>query len=249
MSGRAICRSTGCRQTGLVVSSSPQQSGGPKGMIAATISAGAIAMMGAHMKRNLWALGGTKSSLKRNFTASAMKWVIPHNLTGPMLARLGPRRSCIIADSRRSIQVRIEASGIKKPRIMKTILMTAVRTWKPREPYSIASASGPGEAELHRQQRPAPVRVLHERQLLLGLGEDRLGLGELHGGAELARQVREDLPARQRVAGRRHRRAHPLDHAEAVGEGAVALGPFGQRQGDLGGGGRRLAAGLGDPLA
>jgi hypothetical protein len=38
-----------------------------------------------------------------------MKWVMPHILKGPMLARLGPRRSCIIADCRRSSQVRIEA--------------------------------------------------------------------------------------------------------------------------------------------
>ena len=47
------------RSTGFVVRSSPQQSGGPKGMMAATISAGAIAMIGAHMNRNLCALPGT----------------------------------------------------------------------------------------------------------------------------------------------------------------------------------------------
>jgi hypothetical protein len=47
--------------------------GGPKGRMAATISAGARARMGARAKKNLCALGGTKSSLKRNFSASARK--------------------------------------------------------------------------------------------------------------------------------------------------------------------------------
>ena len=36
----------------------PQQSDGPNGMIAATMSGGAIAMIGAHMNRNLWAWEG-----------------------------------------------------------------------------------------------------------------------------------------------------------------------------------------------
>src|SRR5580698_9567953 len=183
MSSRAICSPTGCRQLGLVLSSSPQQSGGPKGMIAATISAGAIALMGAHMKRNLCAFEGTKSSFPMNFKASARKWVIPQALNGPMLARLGPRRSCIIDDCRRSSQVRIEARGIKKPMIMKAILMSAATTLNPSEPYPIALASRSGEAELDGEVGASPVRVLHERQLCLGLGEHGLGLGEVHGGA------------------------------------------------------------------
>ncbi len=66
-----------------------------------------------------------------NFSASAMKWVMPHmrqfarlpfQFQGSgMLARFGPRRSCIIADCRRSSQVRIDASGMRKPMIMKAI--------------------------------------------------------------------------------------------------------------------------------
>src|ERR1700733_8231133 len=133
-----------------------------------------------------------------NFSASARKWVIPQALKGPMLARLGPRRSCIIDDCRRSSQVRIEATGIRKPMIMKAILMSAATTLKPSEPYSIALASGSGETELDGQVGASPVGVFHERQLGLGLGEHRLGLGEVHGGAQLARQMGEDLPARQR---------------------------------------------------
>ena len=69
-----------------------------------------------------------------NFSASARKWVIPQALMGPMLARLGPRRSCIIDDCRRSSQVRIEATGIRKPMIMKAILMSAATTLNPSEP-------------------------------------------------------------------------------------------------------------------
>jgi hypothetical protein len=45
--------------------------------------------------------------------------------------------------------------------------------------------------------------------------------------------VREDLPARQRVARRRDGGADALDHAQPVGEGPVDLGPGGQRQGDV----------------
>src|SRR3954466_12221120 len=145
-----------------------------------------------------------------NFSASARKWVIPQALMGPMLARLGPRRSCIIEGCRRSSQVRIEARGIRKPMIMKAILMTAAMTLKPSEPYSIASASRSGEAELDGQVGPSPIRVLHEGQLGLGLGEHRLRIGEVHRGAQLARQVREDVPSRQRVGGGRHRGAKPL---------------------------------------
>src|SRR4051812_24027725 len=37
---------------------------------------------------------------------------MPFSLIGPMLARLGPRRSCIIALWRRSAHVRSDASGI-----------------------------------------------------------------------------------------------------------------------------------------
>ena len=114
-------------------------SDGPKGMMAETMRAGAMAMMGAHMKRNLCALLGTKSSLKRNFTASAMKCVIPHSrVSSPngkgMLARLGPSRSCIMADCRRSSHVRIEASGMRKPSIMKRIFTSAATMMNPSEP-------------------------------------------------------------------------------------------------------------------
>ena len=52
----------------------------PNGTIALTISAGAMAMIGAHMKKNLCALGGTKSSFAMNFRASATKWVMPQAL-------------------------------------------------------------------------------------------------------------------------------------------------------------------------
>jgi len=51
-----------------------------------------------------------------------------------MLARFGPRRSCIIDDCRRSSQVRIEASGIRNPKIMNRILMVAAMTLNPRSP-------------------------------------------------------------------------------------------------------------------
>jgi hypothetical protein len=65
--------------------------------------------------------------LKRNFTASAMKCVMPQSFVLKSMgrfARFGPRRSCIIADCRRSSQVRIEATGMRKPRIMKAIFAT-----------------------------------------------------------------------------------------------------------------------------
>ena len=72
--------------------------------------------------------------MKRNFTASAMKWVMPISLMGPMLARLGPSRSCIMADCRRSSQVRMDARGIKNPRIMKAIFAKAAMMTKPSVP-------------------------------------------------------------------------------------------------------------------
>ena len=97
-------------------------------MIAATIRAGDMDITGAHMKKNLWASGGMKSSLKRNLSASARKWVIPQARNGPMLARLGPSRSCIIADCRRSIQVRMDARPIPKPSSKARILASAART-------------------------------------------------------------------------------------------------------------------------
>ena len=96
-------------------------------MIAATISAGAIAITGAHMNKNLCASGGTKSSLNMNFSASAKKCVMPHALKGPMLARFGPRRSCIIADCRRSIHVRIDARPMPNPNNNAAILARAAR--------------------------------------------------------------------------------------------------------------------------
>ena len=49
----------------------PQHSGAPKGMLAATISAGPMARMGAKPKSTLCARGGTKSSLNMNLSASA----------------------------------------------------------------------------------------------------------------------------------------------------------------------------------
>jgi hypothetical protein len=54
------------------------------------------------------------------------------------------------------------------------------------------------------------------------------------GRAQLAREVREDVPARQRVARRRDGRVDALDHAELVRERAVELGPAGERQRDVG---------------
>ena len=56
---------------------------------------------------------------------------MPQALIGPMLARFGPRRSCIIADCRRSSHVRIDASGIRKPSTMNRILTIALTAWKP----------------------------------------------------------------------------------------------------------------------
>ena len=60
-SRRAICSGTGCAQTPSAIFSVswPQHSDGPNGMIAETMRAGAIAMTGAHMNRNLCALPGT----------------------------------------------------------------------------------------------------------------------------------------------------------------------------------------------
>ena len=55
-------------------SAGPSTAAAPNGMIAATISAGAIARIGASVNRNLCALPGTKSSLKIIFSASATKW-------------------------------------------------------------------------------------------------------------------------------------------------------------------------------
>ena len=103
-------------------------------MIAATISTGASARIGAQREQELVRLAGTKSSLKINFSASATKWRMPFSLIGPMLARFGPRRSCIIAHCRRSAQVSSDASGIRKPSTRNRILMSAVTASKPTLP-------------------------------------------------------------------------------------------------------------------
>src|SRR5262245_47627669 len=91
-------------------------------MIANATKTGASARIGASVKRTLWAFAGTKSSLVIIFTASATKWRMPISLIGPMLARFGPSRSCIIALCRRSAQVSNEASGITRARIRRAHL-------------------------------------------------------------------------------------------------------------------------------
>ncbi len=85
---------------------------------------GTMARKGASVKRNLFALAGVKSSLKIIFTASAMKWKMPQALKPRMAARFGPRRSCIIADSRRSAQVSSDANGITSTRMSSANLMS-----------------------------------------------------------------------------------------------------------------------------
>jgi hypothetical protein len=90
--------------------------------------------MGARAKKNLCARGGMKSSLKRNFSASARKWVMPQALKGPMLARLGPSRSCIIDDCRRSSQVRMEAMPGPRASMKTSTLMMAATRLKPNCP-------------------------------------------------------------------------------------------------------------------
>jgi hypothetical protein len=67
-----------------------------------------------------------KSSFEIIFTASATKWRMPLRRIGPMLARLGPRRSCIIALWRRSAQVSSDASGITSPKTSSTHLVAAL---------------------------------------------------------------------------------------------------------------------------
>ena len=62
-----------------------------------------------------------------------MKCGMPHSLKGPMLARLGPKRSCIMADCRRSIQVRMPAKGMVKSRMKKPLLARAPTAAKPAE--------------------------------------------------------------------------------------------------------------------
>ena len=59
---------------------------------------------------------------------------MPQNFKGPMFARHGPTRSCIMADCLRSIQVRIPASNMTKMRMKKTLLASAATALKPAEP-------------------------------------------------------------------------------------------------------------------
>ena len=88
-----------------------------------------------------------------------------------------------------------------------------------RQPRELAKRSWTG-----RSARPQSASFMNGH-LLLGLGEHRLGLGEVHRRAQLAGQVRQDLPAGQRVAGGRDGGADALDHAQLVGERAVDSRP------------------------
>ena len=103
----------------------PVQTSEPKGTMANTTKTGTMAITGASAKRNLLAFAGTKSSFMIILTASAMKCGMPQPRQPRMAARFGPMRSCISADSLRSIQVRMEAVGITTPRTRSTSLMSA----------------------------------------------------------------------------------------------------------------------------
>ena len=59
---------------------------GPKGMTAKVANAGMVAMIGAAAWRNLSAFGGTKSSLRIIFAASAAGWMRPNTVRCPRLS-------------------------------------------------------------------------------------------------------------------------------------------------------------------
>ena len=105
-------------------------------MMASTMSGGAIARIGAKPNMNRFALGGMKSSLNIIFSASATKCRIPQARQLPRLARLGPSRSCIIADWRRSNQVSKLANPRANTMTNTNILMRAAAMPKPGWPYA-----------------------------------------------------------------------------------------------------------------
>ena len=154
-----------------------------------------------------------------NFSASATKWSdAPAALIGPMLARLGPRRSCIIAHCRRSGQVRIEASGITKPSIRNSDLDERRPSDRRSRRAAVAEVvgelhgvilaswrSGAGRAAIGRPQSASFMNG----QLLLDACRRRPALRRRWSsmrGAQLARQVRRGSPspaARRPPAARR----------------------------------------------
>ena len=174
--------------------------------------------------------------------ASATKWRMPFSLIGPMLARLGPRRSCIIALCRRSAQVSSEASGITsaedqaashlRPRASRSSQIAQSTRMRGRDrgggrSLGVLCPRESGEAELDRARPRGPTAApaTAGTAAVISFEDARAAWSTSSVGAGRLRQPDHDLPAGDGVAGRLEGGVHALHAAVAVGDRAGGLGP------------------------
>ena len=157
-----------------------------------------------------------------------------------MLARFGPSRSCIIGDCRRSSQVRIEASGIRTPSIRRPGPAIEGDDALKRDVVRRSSSSSTSLGCCAKRSWTGSSVRPHSASFMKAASAGprrrpswRLGCSIVAPEAPRERATRISQPGSESPLGA-NGRPQALDHALAVREGAVDLGPRGQRQRDMG---------------